>query len=343
MPEFRPYSPPQRPDPSFLLVGESLGLVEEMSGRPFVGQSGNQLRRLLAEAGINLDECYQTNVFQRRPKENKIENLCGKKADVGGAAYKLPPLSPGKYILPGYLGDVKALQEFIDEIKPDLTIALGNTACWALIGKSGIAKHRGVITEHRGHRILPTYHPAAVMRQWDLHNVVIADFMKAKENAKRNQTLTRTICIPESVEDICSCLPKLSGCDVLSFDIETKARQITCIGFAPSPDWAISIPIWSTESLQSVWSEDEESRVWELIAEILASDVPKLAQNGLYDLQYLWRMGIPVNNYSEDTMLLHHTLQPELQKGLGFLGSVYANEGAWKLLPKSHSTLKADQ
>jgi len=60
-------------------------------------------------------------------------------------------------------------------------------------------------------------------------------------------------------------------------------------------------------------------------------------QNGLYDLQYILRMGLRPANCQADTMLLHHSLFPELQKGLGFLGSIYTNEASWKLMREQDS------
>jgi len=44
----------------------------------------------------------------------------------------------------------------------------------------------------------------------------------------------------------------------------------------------------------------------------------------------------------EDTMLLHHALQPESLKSLGFLGSVYSDEGSWKQLRRGRTTIKRD-
>jgi hypothetical protein len=53
-------------------------------------------------------------------------------------------------------------------------------------------------------------------------------------------------------------------------------------------------------------------------------------------------MGIRVMGAAEDTMLAHHALQPEMIKDLGFLGSVYTDEGAWKHLGKRAKTIKGD-
>jgi len=78
---------------------------------------------------------------------------------------------------------------------------------------------------------------------------------------------------------------------------------------------------------------------------VLNSDRPKSAQNGLYDLSFLWRSyGIAVKNYQHDTMLLHHALQPESEKSLGFLGSLYTNEASWKLMrQRGKTTIKRDE
>jgi hypothetical protein len=48
-------------------------------------------------------------------------------------------------------------------------------------------------------------------------------------------------------------------------------------------------------------------------------------------------------NATDDTMLLHHSLQPESLKGLGFLGSLYCDEGPWKHMRAKHETIKKDE
>ena len=61
-------------------------------------------------------------------------------------------------------------------------------------------------------------------------------------------------------------------------------------------------------------------------------------QNFSYDVQYLWRLGIPVPNWGDDTMIIHHAMQPEMEKGLGFLASIYTDELAWKFMHKKKAT-----
>jgi len=73
-------------------------------------------------------------------------------------------------------------------------------------------------------------------------------------------------------------------------------------------------------------------------------EIPKLFQNGLYDIPFILRtVGIRVLGAAHDTMLLHHALQPESLKGLGFLGSIYSDHGPWKSERKGPSdTIKRD-
>ena len=76
---------------------------------------------------------------------------------------------------------------------------------------------------------------------------------------------------------------------------------------------------------------------------LIDPSIPKLFQNGLYDIAFLLRsVGIAVRGATHDTMLLHHALQPESLKGLGYLGSLYSNHGPWKS-ERRIATIKRDE
>ena len=98
-----------------------------------------------------------------------------------------------------------------------------------------------------------------------------------------------------------------------------------------------------TKEGYSYWPDkDKEVEAWLMVKDILNLPNPKVFQNGLYDIQYLWKVaGIPVKNFSCDTMILHHSMQPEMQKSLEFLGSVYTNFPSWKhLRPRGQQITK---
>ena len=75
-------------------------------------------------------------------------------------------------------------------------------------------------------------------------------------------------------------------------------------------------PFFSAEAAGKNYWQDvkDELLAWEAVRKICESKIPKVLQNGLYDIQYIWRMGIKLNAYKHDTQYLHHSMQPELLK-----------------------------
>lgn len=340
-----------RPGASLLLVGEAPGEQETILREPFIGSAGQELRRMLADAGLSFDECSITNVFPIRPPDNKIEAFCGKKESVGGKSYSLPPLRQGLYIRPEYLHHLESLKELILNCNPVCIVALGAVAAWALLQDSRITKLRGTVAPCAlvpGYKVLPTFHPAYILRTWADRVVAVADLMKAKaeQHSREIHRPQRRVHIIESVGDLPLAEDLLArGGNVLSFDIETGAKQIKCISLATSPFDAVLLPFVDFRRPKgSFWqSPSDEVLAWRWLKGILESPIPKLAQNGLYDIQYLLEASIRVRNYTWDTMILHHSLWPELKKDLGFLGSLYTQEPAWKLMRTRSGDLKREE
>jgi len=287
-----------------------------------------------------------TNVFNSRPPDNKIEEYFCAKALAGKGAVVEPPLSLGKYLKEEFLPELAKLRDLLSLVKPNLVLPLGNTACWAVLGTAKITQLRGAVRyDSRNLKVLPTYHPSAVLRNWSLRPIVVADFMKAskeKEFPEIRRTSRKIIVNPTlaEVEEFCT-----QEYNVLSVDIETAGGQITEIGFAPRRDFALVVPFVISNTWHSYWpSLEVEAKVWTLLKNLLEKPMIKLFQNGLYDLQYICKMGIRPANCAADTMLLHHSLFPELQKGLGFLGSIYSSEPAWKMMRTAKPEVeKADE
>lgn len=332
------------------IVGEAWGEAEERERMPFIGASGYELTKLLAEAGISRADCFLTNVFNLRPSANRIEALCGdKKTAIPG----YPALVKGKFVRSEFAPELDRLGEELLAVNANLVVCLGNTASWALMGKTAISKTRGTtdISTHTvsGFKTLSTYHPAAVLRQWELRPIVVIDLMKAKRESEYAEVRRpkREIWIEPTVEDIQEFRSRyLIGPGLVSVDIETSGNQITCIGFAPNSRVSIVIPfVDGRREGKSYWpTEQSERAAWEIVASILSDPLlKKVFQNGAYDVAFLWRaMGLPVFGATEDTMLLHHSMQPESLKSLGFLASCYCTEGAWKDMRKTSDTIKRD-
>lgn len=329
------------------ILGEAWGAEEERARAPFVGASGQELTRMLSEAGIHRADCFLTNVFNLRPDEkNDIEAICGPK-DHGIPG--LGPLKPGKFVLAKYAPELERCKRELQENRPNIIIALGNTALWFLVGGGAISKVRGTVGQSSLGKYIPTFHPAAILREWSNRPVTVLDLAKSKRESEYPEVRLprRVVYIEPSLQDLeWFYETHLANCQSISFDIETSGSQITCIGFAPGAGHALVVPFVDARKADgSYWPDrGSERAAWGFVRRVLALPQPKIAQNGLYDINFLWAgYGIPVTNAGEDTMLLHHALQPESQKGLGFLGSVYTNESAWKLLGrKGVETIKRD-
>lgn len=315
----------------------SIAIVSECltDGENFDRAVEYTLDQMLSAAGIRRRDCFQTNVFNIKPRGGDVKNLCGPKAvGVPGRA----PLLRGKYIRNEFAGELARLDRQLTEERPNVIIALGPTAVWALTGEMGIRTTRGVTRlSHLGIKVLPTYAPAAAMRQYSLRPIIIADFEKARsESAFPDYRVPeRRIHIPESIDEILAFEREyFPNAAKLSCDIETKQEQITCIGFSPDPSLALVLPFF-LHSGENYWpTKADELEVWGIVRRWLA-EYPTVYQNGLYDMGYLWRVyGIPAPASCDDTMLLHHALQPEMDKGLGFLASLYTNEPSWKHMGK---------
>lgn len=363
-----------------VLVGEAQGAEEARINSSFVGPSGVELLRQLDESGIltltsvdrthisryythgepqqidmvwrlHSDEIYRTNVLNLHPPGNDLNEVCGPKAE-GVPGYPAL-LKPAKYLQAKYEVELERLSAELLSHNPNLIIALGNTALWALSGGTGIAKIRGTTflstLTVADFKCIGVYHPAAVLRQWELRPTTIMDLVKAKRESLFPE-LRRPNCeiwIEPSLEDINRFISTyILGCDLLSVDIETTGTRVTCIGFAPRADLAIVIPFDDQRrSDRSYWQTiDDERRCWTLVRQVLEDQtIKKLFQNGVYDVGFLARSyGIRTNGAAEDTMLAHHAQQPESLKGLGYLGSIYCDFGSWKHMRKKDETVKRD-
>lgn len=368
-------------DAKIVLVGEAFGEKEDIAKQPFAGSSGMELFQMLGEAMPNVAPelhasiCGEfryglnwlkrrgewlnaagiafTNTFNFRPPDNSLDALSVKKPDLP-AGYTLPALSMGKYLTGDWVhSNLARLTIELQECSPNLVVLCGNTACWALLGQTNIGSIRGNTTwTQRGKRIkaLPTYHPAGVMRSWSWRPIVVADLMKAVREAETKELVRpeRLIMVEPRIEEVRQWVsetlaqpPACLGCDT-----ETAGGTITMISFASSPSRGITIPL--LDSKRPGWSfwpdAATEILVLDEIEKLLNSDIPKIFQNGLYDYQYLLPMGLKMKNLQDDSMLRHHSILPEMKKGLGFLASIYTMEPTWKTMRLGKSdTEKRDE
>lgn len=314
-------------------VGEAPGVNEVEKGIPLVGASGNVFNAMLRTANLDRSEFHITNVFDEKLPDNEVKNWCSnEKNDLGS-------IGVAGYLRPEYHHHLERLRTELLDVAPQIIVPLGATALWAFTGDTGISSQRGSIQPAsrliRGAKLLPTFHPAFVIRQWKYFSVVTADIIRAyREGAYRDIRLPkRELLIEPSIQEIRDYMPRLLASDLLAVDIETGWGLVTNLGFAPDREHAINIPFVDVRKPnKSFYSVGDEVEAWKLVREVMESPVPKLGQNfGAYDAYwFIDHMGIAPRNFRHDTRLIHHNLYPELPKDLEFMGSSYTEQGAWK-------------
>lgn len=309
-------------DARIMIVGEAPGEEEERKGKPFVGTSGWCLDQMLHDAGIIRSECYVTNVCKYRPQWNDITKWVSAK-ELGGWHYHAPS---AQWISPEVWEGVQELNFDVERLKPNVIIALGNTPLWALTGKHGVGTWRGSLVPSlhpQPFKVIPTYHPAAVLRQWAWRWDTVQDLRRA--NAESLWPEIRkpawNFHIRPTMDQVLGFLDNLGESVVC--DIETRKRQITCVGIGDKRSEAMCIPIFGQGPDSSYWrTAEEEFFVVRALLDALGRR-KVINQNFLYDAFYiaaLWgRKIIPVF----DTMIAQGVLFPGFPKSLDYLASLH--------------------
>src|SRR3954469_22464833 len=122
------------PDARVVIVGEAPGASEDKAGRPFVGRAGRLLDALLAEAGLEREDVFITNVVKARPPGNRDP-----RADE--VAHHLP-----------------WLEAQLEVIRPRLVVPLGRHALARFAPDTKITQAHGRVLEHDGRTLFPMFH-----------------------------------------------------------------------------------------------------------------------------------------------------------------------------------------
>jgi DNA polymerase I-like protein with 3'-5' exonuclease and polymerase domains len=356
-----PKVPSFGPQPArILIVGEAPGASEVEEGKPFVGSSGYELTKMLQEAGILRSEVRITNVCKYRPPQNKIELWAPKKKKDIGPGHQL---FRGRYFDARVVEGIGELEKEIEETQPNVIVPLGNLALWATTGEEGILKWRSSLLQyspsgydsrgrngpsggnHQGDlldtgsaprvlarpKVIPTIHPAAVLRTWEWRFLAVHDFRRVKrwQDFVGYPEIKENFLVGTDYNSIVNTRDSLlsrvrAGRTDLAVDIETGRRHLACLGIAWSESDAICIPFADLSTPQGYFSEQQERDLILLLRELLTHPNAKcIGQNWQYDYQYIARYwGFEVN-LDLDIMTEHHTQFPGLPKGLDFQSSLY--------------------
>jgi len=143
------------PQARLLFVGEAPGRDEDIQGRPFVGRAGQLLTRIIESIGLTREEVYIANILKCRPPKNRN-----------------PLPDEIACCLPYLTGQIEL-------IRPRIICALGAFAAQPLVGSNeGITRLRGTFYDYHGMKLIPTFHPAACLRNPATKKYVWEDMKK---------------------------------------------------------------------------------------------------------------------------------------------------------------------
>ena len=149
------------PEADLMFVGEAPGRDEDEQGIPFVGRAGHLLTRIIEAIDLRREDVYIANVIKCRPPENRNPEP----------------------------DEVDTCEPFlfrqIDTIKPKVIVALGTFAARALLRTlDPISRLRGRVYDYRGAKLIPTFHPAYLLRNPSSKREVWEDMKRVRELLK---------------------------------------------------------------------------------------------------------------------------------------------------------------
>jgi uracil-DNA glycosylase len=150
------------PEADLMFVGEAPGADEDIQGLPFVGRAGQLLTKIIEAIGLTREDVYIANVIKCRPPQNR---------------------NPEQ-------DEVNTCEPFlfqqIDVIKPKVIVALGTFAARTLLRTlDPISRLRGRVYDYRGAKLIPTFHPAYLLRNPSSKREVWEDMKRARELLRR--------------------------------------------------------------------------------------------------------------------------------------------------------------
>lgn len=321
---------------SIMIVGEFPSEADVNTGIVFCGSGpGAELGRMLQDAGIFKSSCFQTIFLRDRPPKGDVTHFIAEKKKQVTPAHMVVR---DKHALPVVAQWLEVLSREIELCQPNVIIALGNAAMWALTGQWGITSWRGSVLECDLHlalpyrpKVIPTFSPGLCMAKAEWRPQAVHDMKRALRESK-----TRGIVRPNyefiirpDYSTALSVLDQLyrqleTSPTKLSVDIETRAGHISCLGIAWSKTAAICLPFMCVERPLGYWSEQEEPTILFALSKVLQHpNAIVVGQNFHYDIQYIQRHFCFTPRLVRDTMLANHSMFPGFQKSLSFLASMY--------------------
>jgi uracil-DNA glycosylase family 4 len=319
-------------------VGEAPGVDDITTKKPFSGPVGAFFKSMLKDLKISEAACWFTNVskyyVQPNPKYGKKLKFRQRCEESGVNLDQ----------------QVEELRLELQQINPNVVVALGGTALWALTGKSPIQDYRGSILYSAGHKVVGSYNPGHIVRQegevkgyWT-KIILYFDLKRAISQSHFKEVILpqRHLRICESSLELHQFLDRYKSAKHPAVDIEADSCIPICMGLSFEPSVGLTVPLWNHlidptthRPFLNHIPNDDLANMWILLAQFLAkSDI--VGANFGYDRDKIKRLGFVIRSLHSDVMYKAFCTNPELPKNLAFLTSIcteepfYKNEGMYE-------------
>lgn len=351
-----------------MVVGEAWGDSERAAGKPFVGASGQELERMLKEAGIDPSRCFFTNLVNEKPNANDMRAMLlpneKKTTSLFGDGVR-----PNARLAAG----LQRLDAQITTLQPRVIIATGNWPLWYLCGNgeaktqagykmpTGIDRWRGsqLFLKPSPYRslkdipVLPIYHPAAILRQYINRKITVQDLTRVadllsgapwQDTTKRNNIIYPS---PNEIGDMVSTWIKDPSTPIVN-DLETKQSRIHIVGLTRDGETNITVPFFrmTPDGFRPMYKPWDFKAIWRHLHRLYtAPEMRFVGQNWVYDIQYIAKFFFVTPHCHWDTMIAQHIAFPALRKSLDILASMYCRHYIyWKEdLKESNENMNIEQ
>ena len=304
-----------------MLVGDSPWTEEVKHGQVFKGPSGQKLNEFLSANDLDRNEIYITNSVKCKPHISSS----------GGPA-PIPPevteLCKRLFLVPEIL-----------QLKPNIIVPMGDAALYALTKQRGITKKRGFVFYHditNGKKtftakVLPTFHPAYILRSQHMAPFSIADFRQVKEQQRSNKIIDASKKTDykalTSVKETLHFLNELEASKAISIDLETTGLDyakddILCIAMSPKVKKSRVLNLRANFPKKIKWAY--KRKILQKLYDIIHSGRLNYGQNFKFDLHFLHKLflqqigkGIDIRKVNwREVLLLQMLLDENIPKDL---------------------------
>jgi uracil-DNA glycosylase len=286
-----------RPNAKAILILEYPTYDDRQANQLCSGRVGKFLLSTLERHGLSRESLSILTLWDR---------------DVPGGKFEAVLKEPSLY------QRVRDIEGTIESSNANIVIGCGGHALKLLVGKSGVTKYRGSVLNYGDKKYIPLLDPYTVIRSPSDGPIFDGDVRKAVQESSFAgiNRIERTINLPRGGLQASAYHQEILNADIVSCDIESvrRSNKILCIAFATSP----------TMSYVFNWEDVSERNYAESI--LTNASIRKVFHYGCgFDVNMLYENGVEVANYTDDTMVAQHILNPELPRGLDFLTSIYTD------------------